>query len=62
MIITDNPVNDFLQFDNEQYMDLKKRPICCSCGQHIQEEYGYVIGNDWYCEKCLEDFKEYIDD
>ena len=33
---------------------LRKRPVCCYCGEHIQSEYFYLINGEPICEDCLE--------
>ena len=58
---TDDPLSDFALWSDDQEEKLNKRPECVLCGNHIQEEYGYVINEEWYCERCIRDGKEYID-
>lgn len=60
-IRTDNPLHDFNRWDEEFEEWLEKQPICDECGEHIQDEYLYEIGNIRYCENCIEGFKKYID-
>lgn len=57
---TDDPVRD--ADDYAAYLDeeLERRPVCCECGFHIDTEYGYRIGERWYCQKCMEDFREWF--
>lgn len=35
---------------------LRKRPICDVCGEHIQDEYFYHINGEFICEFCLDQF------
>jgi formylmethanofuran dehydrogenase subunit E len=46
--------------DNERW--LERRPVCKMCGEHIQDDWGYCIDGDWICERCMDDFRAYIDD
>lgn len=36
-------------------------PVCCLCGEHIWQDTAVRIGNDWYCDECLDDAREGID-
>ena len=58
---TDNPLKDFALWSDNQEEKLNKRPECTECGCHIQEEYGYLINGEWYCERCIRDNKKYFD-
>ena len=44
--------------DAEQEKWLQKRPACCQCGEHIQEEHLYDIDGEVVCDDCL---RNYID-
>jgi formylmethanofuran dehydrogenase subunit E len=35
--------------------------VCAECGEHIQDEYMYVIDGKNICPSCLEDYREWID-
>lgn len=61
MSIPDN----FSQWEaNERQMEqqLSKRPKCCECGKHIQDERLYRIHGDIYCPDCIENFAEDVED
>lgn len=58
---TDDPIRDFERYDAELEKALEKRPICDECGEHIQDDYMYVIGNYTLCEDCLKNFREAIE-
>lgn len=62
MIITCDPLYDFTNNEDRKYKWLKSRPICSQCGEHIQDEYGYRLGNDLYCEECVNSWREWIED
>ena len=62
MIISANPIYDYMAYDAQNYKWAKKRPVCCQCGEHIQDEYGYDLNGDWYCEDCINSYRKWIDD
>ena len=39
-----------------------RRPVCSECGEAIQSEMAFLIHGDWYCEDCMENFKELVED
>ena len=53
MFYSSNPVADFERYDAQKEAELDKLPVCVCCEQPIQEEYGFCIDGDWYCEECL---------
>lgn len=42
--------------DAEQQKRLAKLPVCCMCGEPIQDEYYFEIEDEIYCEKCLREY------
>lgn len=42
--------------DAEQERWLQSRPVCCECGEHIQDEDLFDIDGDLVCEDCLTDY------
>lgn len=40
---------------------LERLPKCCVCGEPIQQEMAVKIGSDWYCDACLDDFREIVE-
>lgn len=36
-----------------QQQDLAKRPVCCYCQEHIQDEELFDIEGELYCKQCL---------
>lgn len=63
MPYSDDPVRDFLRHDREQSQWLMKRPVCCYCRHHIQEEEMFVINDNFYHVHCAEEeFKKYTED
>lgn len=59
---SNNPIADYDAYDLKCEMWLAKRPTCCLCGEHIQDETAFMLGDDIYCENCIEGFRFYIDD
>lgn len=58
---TDDPLRDFALWSDDQEEKLNKRPCCILCNNHIQDEYGYEIDGEWYCEDCIRDSKKYFE-
>ena len=61
MCIPDNG-DLFERHDAEQERQLRKLPICCVCKDHIQQTDAVRISGDWYCDGCLEDMREEIEE
>ncbi len=55
-MIPDN-YSRFEQHEAEQEKLLKMLPICCECGEAIQDEYCYEINGEYICESCMEDYR-----
>lgn len=53
---------DFENRDAEQELWLNRRPLCICCGEHIQDESAVQIAGSYYCDRCLDDMRVYIDD
>lgn len=42
---------------------LKKRPKCDFCDEHIQDDYLYVIDDQYICDECMKsNFRKWTDD
>ena len=49
--------------ESEQEAWLLKRPVCCYCEQHIQDEYFYLINGEAICPDCMEiNFRKDVED
>lgn len=59
---SDSPYRDYERWEADQEAWLRARPVCAWCGEHIQEEYAYRIGDDLVCEDCLDDARVNVDD
>lgn len=53
---TDDPIRDAETFANDADRWLEARPVCCQCGEHIQDEDAYEICGDMYCDDCAHDW------
>lgn len=40
---------------------LRKLPRCSKCGEKIRDDECYVIGDEIYCEDCIDSFREYTE-
>lgn len=61
MYYTDNPVEDFERYSAHQEALLLRLPVCACCKEPIQQERAVRIGDDWYCDVCLDTKREFID-
>lgn len=63
MTWTDDPLKDFERHEEEKEKWLASRPICDCCGEPIQEDYYFDLGdNEHICEDCLNgNLKVWID-
>lgn len=60
---TDNPIRDAEAYNLELDAWLARRPICCECGEHIQDDTLFHIGGQVYCWKCVRsEFEEDIEE
>lgn len=48
--------------DDEQEAKLRRLPVCCDCKDHIQQESAVRINGKWFCDRCLEDMREEIEE
>ena len=62
MFYSDDPVSDFERHDAEQERARRKLPVCCECKDHIQQETAVRINGNWYCDGCLENMREEIEE
>lgn len=61
MPYTDDPIADFNRHDSEQQKYLDELPVCCGCGEPIQQDDAVCIDGDWICDDCLEYMRERIE-
>ena len=43
--------------DAEQEAALQELPVCCQCGEHIQQEDAVCINDEYICDSCLDDLR-----
>lgn len=55
MLYTDDPVADAERHYARQEAWLKRRPVCCECDRHIQDEDCFEFNGEIICPQCLED-------
>ena len=49
-------MQSFEEYSARQERWLNERPVCVSCGHHIQDEYMYDFGDGFICEECKDEF------
>jgi formylmethanofuran dehydrogenase subunit E len=58
--------DNYSQWENHERQQeawLRKRPVCCYCGEHIQDDYFYQINDEVICKDCLDgQFRKYVED
>ena len=59
---TDDPARDYDRWCDEQDKKLERRPRCCLCEEHIQDDSAVYIDGDWYCDRCLDEHRQMIDE
>lgn len=52
----------FAAHDAEQARRMRHLPICTCCEEPIQQTQAVRINGDFYCDVCLEDMKEDIEE
>ena len=40
---------------------LKKLPVCCECGEYIQDYSAYKKGGLWTCCRCMSEYLVEVD-
>lgn len=62
MFWTDDPLKDFNRCEAERYLWEQSRPLCFDCGDPITGEYLWEFHGYYYCEDCVRNHRERIDD
>jgi hypothetical protein len=52
----DDPAGDWDAYMEHCDAMLEKCPVCCKCGQHIQDAYLYRLDGDAYCDECASEW------
>ena len=65
MFLSDDPALDAERYMRVQDIKLERRPMCCNCRRHIQDEEALHFQTReedvWLCLDCVEDKTEYIE-
>lgn len=60
---TDDPPADWDAYCREQDALHNMLPICCECGQRIEDDFCYEINDAIICEDCMDrQYKKYTMD
>lgn len=63
MMFTDDPLADYDRYSTRQEKQFAKLPVCCECGEPIQDDYCYEINDELLCEDCLNTYhRKAVDD
>lgn len=63
MCYSDDPIADFLKWDEEQERRLERYPRCIECGNRITDDCCYLINGDYICEDCMNgNYRVFVDD
>lgn len=55
-------ISDFVFYHEcQQEKELQRLPVCCLCGEHIQQDYAVFL-DDWYCDACLKKNRRDLDE
>lgn len=49
-----DPYDEFLNHEAQAEEWLNRLPVCDYCGEPIQDDYYYRIGDECICEHCME--------
>ena len=61
MCVPDN-YDLFVAHEAEQERRMRRLPVCCYCEERIQQAKAVCINGDWYCNECIEELTEDIED
>ena len=66
MYFSDDPVRDaerYYEALEQAAIERRERlPYCDECGKKIETEYIYIIGDEFFCEDCMDKHRHYTDD
>lgn len=52
----DDPVREAERHYAQQDRELERRPVCDECGHHIQDDWFYLINDEFICPDCLNNY------
>lgn len=50
----------YYAYERDREKELESLPLCCMCGEHIQQEDAVHLNGEWFCDDCLKDSREEI--
>ena len=59
---SDDPDLDRMRHEESVQEWLDKSPVCSFCGEPIQEDKALHILGEWFCQRCVEENTEYIEE
>lgn len=59
---TDDPAADYDAYDRAQAEEMKRLPICCECGNRIEDEFCYQFNDEVICEDCVAQYRKFTAD
>ena len=62
MYRTDDPCADYDRFDAEREAALELLPVCCECGERIEDDFCFQINDEIICEDCMEQYRKFTTD
>ena len=60
MILTGDPEKDADYRDVELEMKLAQNPICCECGEYVNDDSYYDIEGNVYCPDCIDNHRHWL--
>ena len=52
---SDDPVRDAERYMEDQDRRLERLPVCCECGEPVQDDTAYESNGECICVRCMED-------
>lgn len=62
MIWTDDPVRDAERYFLDWELKLERLPLCCICGDPIQDEKALYLNDEWICDSCVDDNRRWVEE
>ena len=57
-----DPLDDFYRHERKKEEWLRKRPVCCICGEYIQTEEAVNLSGDWICDDCIRQSRKRVEE
>ena len=62
MMLSDDPIRDFANWDYEQLLKEQTCPVCNDCGDPITDDKYWEFHGLYYCERCVQEHSHYTED